>query len=1068
MARTGSGKTAAFVIPMIERLKTHQVKIWLKREIKVGSRALILSPNRELALQTFKVVKELKKGTNLKAVLLVGGEKLEEQFEMMSANPDIIVATPGRFLHLKVEMDLNLKTIEYIVFDEADRLFEMGFSKQLSEILHYLPASRQSCLFSATLPKSLVEFAKADLQNPVLVRLDFRHDGLFRRESKTGLSKIKHIQINEHKHFPLDRQYDNNGGFEFFENHDEYDINNLSEKIKTLKDITISIGYEIRDSSVCLSSMNESFFNTKYTLHGIMKNMKRMTKRQNITWFHFLLFILVRIILYPLWLTSSMFYRTESLSSGAFKQLRTRIRTALKEILLDTLIPRKWLLSVLRIRFLITFVEYSLTTFIYIFCLSILPCTKFLKIIIFSSMVFLLFFPFTRPFFRPSLPIASWLILFYACRFIPSSIRPRIWVTVLPALENIVYGASLTWIPYGIIHFGAPFVTAIIVYIFSPPGTLPVFAKRYENLYGNQPANYTMEGSAGGLARIDGFFGTKLYTTAFPASPLVFGAFPSLHAGHATLEALFLSRIFPKTAPYFVIYVLWLWWCTMYLTHHYFVDLIGGSCLAVFIFYIAHYNYLPHIYPKNIFRWDYHYSIFDLSKTEDLEIPLSHNAFDQYGSMQDNIVNGCSCSCYSCPSDSSPACSDINKVVNRNYWVSSIWDEKTANYTNTSNLFCNTGNSEDIDIDLQEEAQRISRMNIVVCTPGRILQHIDQTFGFDINNLQILVLDEADCILDMGFQKTIDAIIENIPKNRQTLLFSATQTKNVKDLSRISLKNPDYIAVHEKEVSSTPPALLQYYSIVLLPNKISTLFGFLRTHLKAKILVFMSTSKQVRFIYETFRRLQPGIPLLHLYGRKKQTSRNLITAQFSAAKHVAMFCTDIAARGLDFPMVDWVLQFDCPENADTYIHRVGRTARFDKNGKALMFISPSEMKLLEYLEKKKVKIQEIKIKDPKVIDISKKLQYICFKDPEIKYLGQKACLSYLRSIYLQKDKEIFKFEELSIEELSSKMGLLDGKIQRLRSECPHPTCGAGIFMALHKDRRHCGKCGLTMVFSKRD
>ncbi|KAG4304268.1 hypothetical protein PORY_002243 [Pneumocystis oryctolagi] len=326
--------------------------------------------------------------------------------------------------------------------------------------------------------------------------------------------------------------------------------------------------------------------------------------------------------------------------------------------------------------------------------------------------------------------------------------------------------------------------------------------------------------------------------------------------------------------------------------------------------------------------------------------------------------------------------------------------------------------------NLREEAQRMSRMNIMVCTPGRILQHMDQTSGFDSNSLQILVLDEADLILDMGFQKTIDAIIENIPNDRQTLLFSATQTKSVKDLSRVSLKNPDYIAVHEKETSSTPPTLLQYYSIVLLHEKINVLFNFLRAHLKVKILVFMSTSKQVRFIYEVFRRLQPGIPLLHIYGRKKQTSRNLTMSKFSSAKYVVMFCTDIAARGLDFPMVDWVLQFDCPENADTYIHRVGRTARYDKNGKALMFLSPSEIKILEHLEKKKVQIQKIKIKNSGKIDISKQLQHICFKEPEIKYLGQRAYVSYLRSIYLQKDKEIFKFEELPIEEFSLKMGLL--------------------------------------------
>ena len=164
MARTGSGKTAAFVIPMIEKLKTHSAK--------VGLRALILSPSRELALQTLKVVKELGRGTELRTVLLVGGDSLEDQFGFMAANPDIVIATPGRFLHLQVEMGLDLSSVRYVVFDEADRLFEMGFAAQLAEILHALPPSRQTLLFSATLPKSLVEFAKAGLQDPSLIRLD--------------------------------------------------------------------------------------------------------------------------------------------------------------------------------------------------------------------------------------------------------------------------------------------------------------------------------------------------------------------------------------------------------------------------------------------------------------------------------------------------------------------------------------------------------------------------------------------------------------------------------------------------------------------------------------------------------------------------------------------------------------------------------------------------------------------------------------------------------------------------------------------------------------------------------
>ncbi|KAI5793219.1 P-loop containing nucleoside triphosphate hydrolase protein [Geopyxis carbonaria] len=164
MARTGSGKTAAFVIPMIERLKVHSAKI--------GARAIVMSPSRELALQTLKVVRDFAKGTDLTCVLLVGGDSLEDQFGFMAGNPDIIIATPGRFLHLQVEMELDLKSVEYIVFDEADRLFEMGFASQLTEILYALPTNRQTLLFSATLPKALTEFAKAGLNEPRLVRLD--------------------------------------------------------------------------------------------------------------------------------------------------------------------------------------------------------------------------------------------------------------------------------------------------------------------------------------------------------------------------------------------------------------------------------------------------------------------------------------------------------------------------------------------------------------------------------------------------------------------------------------------------------------------------------------------------------------------------------------------------------------------------------------------------------------------------------------------------------------------------------------------------------------------------------
>ncbi|KAG7378667.1 ATP-dependent RNA helicase dbp10 [Phytophthora pseudosyringae] len=165
MARTGSGKTAAFLIPMVEKLKEHSTKI--------GVRAVVLSPTRELAVQTLRFTKLLSKFTSLKMALIVGGEGMDQQFEAIAANPDVLVATPGRLMHLLQEIpDFNLKAVEYVVFDEADRIFEMGFAEQLQEILKSMPTSRQTLLFSATLPKALVQFARAGLSEPELIRLD--------------------------------------------------------------------------------------------------------------------------------------------------------------------------------------------------------------------------------------------------------------------------------------------------------------------------------------------------------------------------------------------------------------------------------------------------------------------------------------------------------------------------------------------------------------------------------------------------------------------------------------------------------------------------------------------------------------------------------------------------------------------------------------------------------------------------------------------------------------------------------------------------------------------------------
>ncbi|CAG8441032.1 6956_t:CDS:2 [Diversispora eburnea] len=235
-----------------------------------------------------------------------------------------------------------------------------------------------------------------------------------------------------------------------------------------------------------------------------------------------------------------------------------------------------------------------------------------------------LYFRTTRTFFLPFLPIAAWLILFYSCRFIPGSSRPHIYVSVLPALENILYGDNLSaiiatntnllkdvlaWLPYGVFHFMLPFLTSLGLWWFGPPGILAVFSRAfgymniagvltqlafpcsppwYEYVHGiDTPASYSMQGDPGGLARIDELFNSNTYSLVFGGSPMVFGAFPSLHSGCAIIQALFISHLLPKTRPIWFAYVLWIWWACMYLTHHYMVDLVGGGIYAFVTFWIS-------------------------------------------------------------------------------------------------------------------------------------------------------------------------------------------------------------------------------------------------------------------------------------------------------------------------------------------------------------------------------------------------------------------------------------------------------------------------------------------------
>jgi ATP-dependent RNA helicase DDX10/DBP4 len=326
--------------------------------------------------------------------------------------------------------------------------------------------------------------------------------------------------------------------------------------------------------------------------------------------------------------------------------------------------------------------------------------------------------------------------------------------------------------------------------------------------------------------------------------------------------------------------------------------------------------------------------------------------------------------------------------------------------------------------EYEGEQQRIIKMNILVATPGRLLQHFEETPGFNASQLMVLVLDEADRILDLGFKQQLDSILGYLPSSRQTMLFSATQTKSVKDLARLSLNSPEYLAVHANDEEVTPKQLIQNYVISPLPDKLDILFSFIKTHLKSKIIVFFSTCAQVRFVHECFRGMQPGIALTALHGKIKQERRTHIYMDFMKKTAACMFATDIAARGLDFPDVDWVIQLDAPEDTAMYIHRVGRTARYNSAGRALLLLLPNEEQpVVKLLTASGIPIKKLTINTNRTVSVSLRAAALLVSQPENRLLAKKAFIGYLRSLQLMPTKYCLDLKSLPIDQFATSLGL---------------------------------------------
>ncbi|KAJ3693810.1 hypothetical protein LUZ60_009290 [Juncus effusus] len=344
-------------------------------------------------------------------------------------------------------------------------------------------------------------------------------------------------------------------------------------------------------------------------------------------------------------------------------------------------------------------------------------------------------------------------------------------------------------------------------------------------------------------------------------------------------------------------------------------------------------------------------------------------------------------------------------------------------------------------VDIKSEISKIEEegVNILVGTPGKLYDIMDRLDILDFRSLEILILDEADRLLEMGFQKQLTSILARLPKQRRTGLFSATQTEAVGELAQAGLRNPVRVEVktevkdsrgglggsEQKGPSRTPLGLHIEYMICEAPEKSSQLVAFLSQYLSKKTIVYFMTCAAVDYwglVLPKIKALK-GSQIIPLHGKMKQVNREKALAQFSSLPSGILLCTDVAARGLDIPGVDWIIQYDPPQDPNVFIHRVGRTARIGRQGSAIVFLLPKEEAYVEFLKLRRVPLEERECSSD-ATDIIPQIRCAAKEDRDIMEKGTKSFVSFIRAYKEHHCSYIFRWKELEVGKLAMGYGLL--------------------------------------------
>ncbi|XP_076309062.1 putative ATP-dependent RNA helicase DDX47 isoform X2 [Tachypleus tridentatus] len=261
-------------------------------------------------------------------------------------------------------------------------------------------------------------------------------------------------------------------------------------------------------------------------------------------------------------------------------------------------------------------------------------------------------------------------------------------------------------------------------------------------------------------------------------------------------------------------------------------------------------------------------------------------------------------------------------------------------------------------IDMMTQSLMLAKKpHIIIATPGRLVDHLENTKGFNLKAIKYLVMDEADRILNMDFEQEIDKILKVIPRERNTFLYSATMTKKVQKLQRASVQDPVKVEVSTKY--QTVEKLQQYYIFIPLKYKDVYLVHILNELAGNSFMVFCSTCNNTQRTALMLRNL--GFTAIPLHGQLSQARRLGSLNKFKSKDRSILIATDVASRGLDIPHVDVVVNFDIPTHSKDYIHRVGRTARAGRSGRAITFVTQYDVELyqrIEHLIGKKLPVYE--------------------------------------------------------------------------------------------------------------